>query len=73
VVDATGAGDAFAAGLLTALDPKCATPLADLDAVEKAVRAGHRAAAVVVGLLGAEPGAAGRKRLSKLGAEAGLE
>ena len=72
VVDATGAGDAFAAGLLAALDPKDAAPPAGLDAIERAVRAGHRAAAVVVGLLGAEPGAAGRKRLAELGAEVGL-
>lgn len=65
VVDTTGAGDAFTAGLLVTLDPP---NLTDLDAISRAVSAGHEAASVIVGLLGADPGTEGRKRLSAVAA-----
>jgi ribokinase len=63
VVDTTGAGDAFAGGVLATLDPAALEPL-DLDAVVRAVQTGHRAAAVIIGMLGAEPGQVGRERLA---------
>lgn len=69
VVDTTGAGDSFAAGVLATLDPSVlAAP--DLAAIVRSVRIGHQAAAVIIGLLGAEPGQTGRARLT--GITAGL-
>jgi ribokinase len=61
VVDTTGAGDSFAGGVLATLDPAALEPV-NLDAVVRAVQTGHRAAAVIIGILGAEPGPVGRGR-----------
>jgi fructokinase len=52
VVDTTGAGDAFVAGLLASL-LKDDAPVDDLDGVRRACAAGHRAAAAVCTHLGA--------------------
>jgi ribokinase len=70
VIDTTGAGDAFAGGVLATLDPVDIAPL-NLAAIEHAVRTGHQAAAVVINLLGAEPGPVGRARLSAIPARLG--
>jgi fructokinase len=63
VLDTTGAGDSFAAGVLSLLDPaRCSDH--ELNA---AVLLGHRAAGVMVGRLGAQPGIEGRQLLRELG------
>lgn len=67
VRDTTGAGDAFAAGVLSVLDPQ------DLNqpAIERAVRVGHSAASVIIAKMGAEPGAS-TSSLRDIGRGAGL-
>ena len=57
VVDTIGAGDAFAAGFVAWWQETARgrADLADLAAVEAAVRAGHEIAAIVVGRRGADP------------------
>jgi sugar/nucleoside kinase (ribokinase family) len=67
VRDTTGAGDAFAAGVLSVLDPQ------DLSqpAIEHAVQVGHRAASVIIANMGAEPGK-GATVLREIGRDAGL-
>lgn len=49
VIDTTGAGDAFAGGVLATLMPE---QLGDTNALSKAVRIGHQAAAAVISQLG---------------------
>jgi sugar/nucleoside kinase (ribokinase family) len=67
VRDTTGAGDAFAAGVLCVLHPQ------DLNvaAIERAVQIGHRAASVIIAKVGAEPGEA-TAVLREIGRDAGL-
>lgn len=67
VLDTTGAGDAFAAGVLSVLDPQ------DLSqpAIEHAVQVGHRAASEIIAKMGAEPGE-GAAVLREIGRDAGL-
>jgi ribokinase len=68
VIDTTGAGDAFAGGVLATLDPR------DIDehSVTKSVLAGHRAAGLIIARLGAAPGANGMVELAHLGKELGI-
>jgi sugar/nucleoside kinase (ribokinase family) len=68
VVDTTGAGDSFAAGVLSRLDPRRCSD----GEVGEAVTLGHRAAGVMVGRLGAEPGEEGSEALRRLGRRSGL-
>ena len=57
VVDTIGAGDAFTAGFVSwwLASGRGRGDLGDLAAVERAVRAAHAVAAVVVGRRGADP------------------
>lgn len=63
LVDTTGAGDSFAAGVLAVLDPARGS----VDELRTAVLLGHRAAGVMIGRLGAQPGIEGRQLLQELG------
>ena len=68
VVDTTGAGDSFAAGVLSLLDPaRCSD-----NELSAAVLLGHRAAGVMIGRLGAQPGVEGSQLLRELGRAHGL-
>jgi sugar/nucleoside kinase (ribokinase family) len=67
VVDTTGAGDAFAGGVLSTLRPGSRTT-ADL---EHAIKVGHSAAGVIVAKMGAEPGDS-RQSLREVGLCTGL-
>ena len=67
VVDTTGAGDAFAGGVLSTLQPGS---LATAD-LESAIEVGQSAAGVIVAKLGAEPGES-RQALREIGRRAVL-
>jgi sugar/nucleoside kinase (ribokinase family) len=68
VVDTTGAGDAFAAGVLSVLDP---SDLCD-DNLLSAVLLGHKSAGVIVSRLGSQPGSDGQMLLRDIGRAHGL-
>jgi ribokinase len=68
VVDTTGAGDSFAAGVLSLLD---SADCSDAELTNAALL-GHRAAVVMIGRLGAQPGADGSLLLRRLGSAHGL-
>lgn len=68
VVDVTGAGDSFAAGVLSLLSPENCSD----DAISAAVLLGHQAAGVMICRLGAQPGVEGSQMLRELGRTHGL-
>lgn len=68
VIDTTGAGDAFAGGVLATLDPRAINELS----VTKSVLAGHRAAGLIISRLGSAPGTNGLAELAHLGEELGI-
>lgn len=67
VVDTTGAGDAFAGGVLSTLRP-ASLAAADL---EHSIEVGHSAAGIIVAKMGAEPGDS-RQALREIGLRTGL-
>ena len=68
LVDVTGAGDSFAAGVLSLLNPEHCSD----DEISAAVHLGHRAAGVMICRLGAQPGVEGSQMLRELGRTHGL-
>lgn len=68
VVDVTGAGDSFAAGVLSLLNPEHCSD----DKISASILLGHRAAGVTICRLGAQPGLEGSQMLRELGGKHGL-
>jgi len=68
VVDVTGAGDSFAAGVLSLLNPEHCSD----EKISAAILLGHQAAGVVISRLGAQPGVDGAQILREIGRANGL-